>query len=82
MTPIQLRAMPAAHTVSPLLYGIFLEDINFACDGGLCSNKIANHSFDGQYLEKSANQITIIRTKQRPDVESDPLRYWHVTGGT
>lgn len=82
MTPIQLRAMPAAHTVSPLLYGIFLEDINFACDGGLCSNKIANHSFDGQYLEKSANQMTIIRTKQRPDVESDPLRYWHVTGGT
>ncbi len=82
MTPIQLRAMPAAHDVSPLLYGIFLEDINFACDGGLSSNKIANHSFDGQFLEASADQMVIIRTKETPRVESDPLRYWNVTGGT
>lgn len=83
MQPIQLRALPAAHDVSPLLYGIFLEDINFACDGGLSSNKIANHSFDGRFLEKSeaADQMTIIRTKKAPAIESDPLRYWQVTGG-
>lgn len=82
MQPIQLRTLPAAHDVSPLLYGIFLEDINFACDGGLSSNMIANHSFDGQYLEKSADQMTIIYTKKAPAVESEPLRYWQVTGGT
>lgn len=83
MQPIQLRALPAAHDVSPLLYGIFLEDINFACDGGLSSNKIANHSFDGRFLEKSeaADQMTIIRTKKAPAIENDPLRYWQVTGG-
>lgn len=82
MQDIHLRAMPAAHKVSPLLYGIFLEDINFACDGGLCSNKIANHSFDGRFLEKSADQMTILRTKEAPEAEDDFLRYWKVTGGT
>ena len=74
MQDIHLRAMPAAHKVSPLLYGIFLEDINFACDGGLCSNKIANHSFDGRFLEKSADQMTILRTKEAPEAEDDFLR--------
>ena len=82
MDSIQLRAMPATHDVSPFLYGIFLEDINFACDGGLSSNKIANHSFDGLYCGKSADQMEIFRTKKTPALESDPLRYWTVTGGT
>lgn len=82
MKTIQLKAMPATHTVSPLLYGIFLEDINFACDGGLSSNLVANHSFDGKFIEKSANQMDIVKNKKAPEVEEDFLRYWNVTGGT
>ncbi len=32
--------------ISEDLYGIFLEDISFACDGGLVSNLVANTGFD------------------------------------
>lgn len=32
--------------ISPMLYGIFFEDINRAADGGLYGNLIANGSFD------------------------------------
>lgn len=35
------------HKVSKDLYGIFLEDINFAVDGGLNANMVNNYSFDG-----------------------------------
>ena len=32
--------------ISSDLYGLFIEDISFACDGGLVSNLIANTGFD------------------------------------
>lgn len=32
--------------ISPLLYGIFLEDINYGCDGGLYAELIANRAFE------------------------------------
>ena len=32
--------------ISQDLYGLFIEDISYACDGGLVSNMIANTSFD------------------------------------
>ena len=32
--------------IQPTMYGIFLEDINFAADGGLYAEKIANRSFE------------------------------------
>ena len=59
------------YPISDTLFGIFLEDINFACDGGLNANKINNYSFDGAY--KNMNGIGEI---------SDPLRYWIVESGT
>ena len=33
-------------SISQDLYGLFIEDISYACDGGLVSNLIANTSFD------------------------------------
>ena len=39
-----------AHEVSDTLYGIFIEDISFACDGGLVSELVNNGSFE--YEEK------------------------------
>ena len=32
--------------IQPTMYGIFLEDINFAADGGLYAEKISNRSFE------------------------------------
>lgn len=65
MTNILIDAKRPAHDVSRRLYGIFIEDINFAADGGLNANLVNNFSFDGVYFDKKAKK----------DV-SDPLRYW------
>ena len=35
-----------SHEVSQTLYGAFIEDISFACDGGLVSNLVNNGSFE------------------------------------
>ncbi len=40
------------HDISDLLFGIFFEDINFAADGGLYAEKVANRSFE--YTEIAA----------------------------
>ena len=32
--------------IQPTMYGIFFEDINFAGDGGLYAELVANRSFD------------------------------------
>lgn len=58
------------YPISPDLYGIFLEDINFACDGGLNANQINNSSFDGVYQSKSSRSSVC-----------DPLRFWNVSKG-
>ena len=42
---ISLIKCEKKHEVSPLLYGIFFEDINYAGDGGLYGELIANRSF-------------------------------------
>ena len=34
------------HSVSPTLYGAFIEDLSYACDGGLVSNLVKNGSFE------------------------------------
>ena len=60
-----------AYAISDHLYGIFLEDIGFAVDGGLNANLIHNYSFDGVYLDLKTNKPLL-----------DPLRYWHLSGGT
>ena len=34
------------HEISPVLYGLFFEDINFAADGGLYAEQVRNRSFE------------------------------------
>ena len=36
----------AGFPIQPTMYGIFLEDINFAADGGLYAEKVINRSFE------------------------------------
>ncbi|ROQ00943.1 alpha-L-arabinofuranosidase [Rathayibacter sp. PhB93] len=47
---LRLRTGTPTTPISPTLYGLFLEDINFGCDGGLSANLVNNHSFEGVYL--------------------------------
>ena len=63
------------HEVSPNLFGLFIEDINFACDGGLNANLVVNYSFGGVYPKKSFNMLGIYLTKHWPGVREDRLRY-------
>ena len=35
-----------SHEVSSDLYGLFIEDISYACDGGLVSQMVNNGSFE------------------------------------
>lgn len=70
-TKYTTRLSKTGYPISSQLYGIFLEDINFACDGGLNANKVNNYSFDGVYFDNE-KLVSV----------SDPLRYWTVTGGS
>lgn len=43
---IKINTEKRLNTISPILYGIFFEDINYAGDGGLYGELIANRSFE------------------------------------
>lgn len=49
-----------AHDVSQNLYGLNLEDISYACDGGLASNLVNNNSFEYKENPQSAWQFNHI----------------------
>lgn len=57
--------------ISQNLYGIFFEDINFSCDGGINANMVCNYSFDGVFF--SNEELKAV---------DDPLRYWKVENGS
>lgn len=70
---VSVSADEISHDVSDMLYGAFLEDINFAVEGGLNANLVRNNSFeylhgeekalsgwtvDGQYIRKVGSGIS------------------------
>ncbi|NMN00064.1 alpha-L-arabinofuranosidase A-like protein [Bifidobacterium sp. DSM 109958] len=67
----------ARHAVGDRLYGVFLEDINYAVDGGLNANMVNNYSFDGVYLRHRSLHV---HGRNRWRCESDPLRFWRFVG--
>ena len=48
---VAVRADRPGHAIPKTLYGIFLEDINYAADGGLYPELIANRGFDWRTRE-------------------------------
>ena len=50
---LNIDAGNEVHDISELLYGIFIEDINFAADGGLYAEKVVNRSFEFTKLAKN-----------------------------
>lgn len=46
---LTISAEENSHNISDKLYGLFLEDISYACDGGLVSNLVNNDSFEYQF---------------------------------
>lgn len=71
-----------AHPVSDMLFGLFLEDINFSVDGGLNANMVNNHSFDGMYLKEGGTWTTVKNFLFKSPLEPavGHLRYWRISG--
>lgn len=49
---LDIDASDKVHDISDLLFGIFIEDINFAADGGLYAEMVQNRSFEFTQLAK------------------------------
>ena len=80
---LKVVAAQELHDVSDMLFGVFLEDINFACDGGLNANLVNNASFDGMYLgRKGYGMMRSVIFKPEPHPVVDRLRFWIPTGAT
>lgn len=65
-TPVAIEVSGAAKPISPDLFGIFFEDINYAADGGLYAELIQNRSFEYSALDNpSWNAFTAWTLEQR-----------------
>ena len=56
-TVLTISAEENSHNISDKLYGLFIEDISYACDGGLVSNLVNNDSFEYQF-NKTTGWVT------------------------
>lgn len=52
--PLHIDAAAPGTAISPDLFGIFFEDINYAADGGLYAELVQNRSFEYQAIEQTA----------------------------
>ncbi|MCR5522252.1 MAG: carbohydrate binding domain-containing protein [Clostridia bacterium] len=52
---LDIDSREIVHPVSDMLFGVFFEDINFAADGGLYAEMIANRSFEFTDIAENGN---------------------------
>ncbi len=82
-TVLQIDAGKVTGKVSPMLYGLMTEEINFAYEGGLYAELIRNRSFKADAVVPRVTSETYEAGKYlpvtyRPDTKP---RYWTVVGG-
>jgi alpha-L-arabinofuranosidase len=66
--PITITLGPSSKPISPDLFGIFFEDLNYAADGGLYAELIQNRSFEYQATEQPTwNALTCWQLTTRGD---------------
>lgn len=53
-TVLNVSADTQSYEISDSLYGLFIEDISYACDGGLVSNLVNNNSFEYEFNKTTA----------------------------
>lgn len=77
---LTVNAENEIHDISDLLFGIFFEDINFAADGGLYGEMVANRSF--QYTEIAENDAlyawNTVGTAKNTVIEDDKDNYLNI----
>ncbi len=71
------------HSISDTLFGLFIEDLNFTCDGGLNVNLVSNNSFDAVYMAKNNFFVWAMTFGLHGpiDLKPDRLRHWSISGG-
>lgn len=85
---ISVRADQPGRAISPLLWGIFFEDINLAADGGLYPELVRNRSFEGSDGLRDWSISGAIEGANAPAIDqSHPLNAYnrsslHVRPGT
>jgi alpha-N-arabinofuranosidase len=72
------------YRVSDTLFGIFIEDLNYTCDGGINANMVMNNSYDAIYMGSNNFSVWAMEFGLRGsiDLKPDRLRNWIVSGGT
>jgi alpha-N-arabinofuranosidase len=80
---LKIDASKAAGKVSPMLYGLMTEEINFAYEGGLYGELIRNRSFKADAVVPRVSPETYeageyLPVTFRPDTRP---KYWTVVGG-
>jgi len=58
---VKTKSMQGGKKISPDLFGLFFEDINYAADGGLYAEQVQNRSFEYNPTERR---------------EWNPLSFW------
>lgn len=61
------------YSISDKLYGLFIEDISYACDGGLVSNLVNNNSFEYQFNKTTAWSWTHNSMEISTDKSDNPM---------
>jgi alpha-L-arabinofuranosidase len=83
-TPVlQIDAGKVTGRVSPMLYGLMTEEINFAYEGGLYAELIRNRSFKADAVVPRVTPTNYVAGEYLPVTfrpESKP-RFWSVVGG-
>lgn len=70
-TVLNISSKDEAKKISDKLYGLFIEDISYACDGGLVSNLINNNSFEYEFNKTTGWEFDNIKIST--DDTSNPL---------
>ena len=83
-TPVlQIDASKVTGKVSPMLYGLMTEEINFAYEGGIYGERIRNRSFKADAIVPGVTPETYEAGKYLPVTfkpDTQP-RFWTVVGG-
>ncbi len=73
---LSISANESSHQISDKLYGLFIEDISYACDGGLVSNLVNNNSFEYEFNKTTAwsndGSITLDTDSAEPMNDNNP----------
>lgn len=66
---LTIKADDSRRKISDKLYGLFIEDISYACDGGLVSNLVNNGSFEYEF-NKTTGWVSDSLTLSTDDKDS------------